>query len=73
MFWLVQFQRLLQEKPVALRKLEAQIEPEINQLLTRARVSDGVPEAFATHRITTDQESFHEFFLFVIIFLCKTL
>ena len=61
MFWLVQFQRLLLEKPVALRKLEAQIEPEINQLLTRARVSDGVPEAFATHRITTDQESFDDF------------
>ena len=55
MFWLVQFQRLLQEKPVALRKLESQLEPEISQLLTRARVSDGVPEAFATHRITCDQ------------------
>lgn len=55
MFWLVQFQRLLQEKPVALRQLEAQLEPEINQLLVRARVSDGVAETFATHRITSDQ------------------
>ena len=55
MFWLVQFQRLLQEKPVALRKLESQLGPEISQLLTRARVSDGVLEAFATHRITCDQ------------------
>ena len=55
MFWLVQFQRLLQEKPISLRRMEAELEPDVSRLLQRACVGPGVIEAFATHRISYNQ------------------
>jgi len=57
MFWLVQFQRLLQEKPAALLRLQSNLEPELASILQRACVSDGVLEAFSSHRITLAQLS----------------
>ena len=47
-------QRLLQEKPLALRRLETQLEPEVLEIIQRANVTDSV-ECFATHRISWHQ------------------
>ena len=48
------FQRLLQEKPLALRKYESLLEPEVLEILQRSNCCDSI-ECFATHRITYQQ------------------
>jgi E3 ubiquitin-protein ligase LRSAM1 len=44
----------LQEKPVALRRLETHLEPEVLEIIQRSNTMDSI-ECFATHRITWHQ------------------
>ena len=45
---------MLQEKPLALRKYESLLEPEVLEILQRSNCFDSI-ECFATHRITYQQ------------------
>lgn len=56
-YWLIQYQKLLDNKPKGLIEAESKIEPALKDLLTKSGAEDYIP-VFATRNVTLKQLSF---------------